>query len=101
MREFFKHFSMTEQKFIVHVTDHAHYMEEEGEYTRGEFESREEAEQKCKEIIDRSLEELFSGGMSEEELLKQFMMFGEEAYCEGFESMEYVKLKCRELSTKK
>jgi len=39
--------------------------------------------------------------MSEEELLKQFLMFGEEASCEGFESMEYVKLKCRELSMKK
>ena len=92
---------MSEQKFIVHVLDHAHYMEEDGEYTRGEFATREEAEQKCKEIIDRSLEELFSVGMSEEEMSKQFLIYGEEASCEGFESMEYVKLKCRELSTKK
>ncbi len=92
---------MEEQKFVVRVIDHAHYMEEEGEYTRGEFAQREEAEAKCKEIIDRSLEELFSLGMSEEELFKQFMLYGEEASCEGFESMEYVKVKCQELCMKK
>ena len=93
--------NMSNQNFSVHVIDHAHYMEEEGEYTRGEFATREEAEAKCKEIIDRSLEELFSLGMSEEELLKQFMMFGEEASCEGFESMGYVKQRCQELCIKK
>lgn len=92
---------MAEQKFIVQVIDHAHYMDEDGEYTRGEFASRGEAEARCKEIIDRSLDELYAEGMNEEDLFKQFMMFGEEASCEGFESIEYVKLKCHELSIKK
>ncbi len=85
------------EKYTVYVIDHANYMEEKGEYTRGEFESREDAEVKCKEIIDQSLEELFSAGMQEEELLKQFLIFGEEAHCEGFEAMEYVRQKCTHL----
>lgn len=88
---------MSDQKYIVRVIDHAHYMEEDGEYTRGEFDTREEAEAKCKEIIDASLVELFSVGMQEEELLKQFLVYGEEAQCEGFESMEYIKARCHEL----
>ncbi len=92
---------MSDHQFVVHVRDHAHYMEEEGEYTRGEFASREEAEAKCKEIIDRSLEELFSVGMSAEDLFKQFMLYGEEASCEGFESGEYIRLRSEELSNKK
>jgi hypothetical protein len=92
---------MSDQKFVVQVTDHAHYMEEEGEYTRGEFAVREEAEVKCKEIIDRSLGELFSLGISAEDLFKQFMLYGEEASCEGFDSMEYIRLRCEELSNKK
>lgn len=91
---------MSEQKYLVRVIDHAHYMEGEGEYTAGEFENLAEAQAKCKEIIDRSLEELFSPGMSEEELSKQFMIYGEEASCEGFESMEYVKAQCHELTKK-
>lgn len=92
---------MEEKKFVVHVVDHAHYMEEEGEYIRGEFTNRGEAEAKCKEIIDRSLEELFSVGISAEDLFKQFMLYGEEASCEGFDSMEYIRLRCTELSNKK
>lgn len=92
---------MTEKKYLVFVVDHAHYMDEDGEYTRGEFENREEAETRCKEIIDRSLDELYTEGMNEEELFKQFMLYGEEASCDGFGSMEYVKMKCQELSMKK
>jgi hypothetical protein len=88
---------MQDEKYIVRVLDHAHYMEEEGESVRGEFATREEAEAKCKEIIEASLSELFSVGMKEEELLKQFLIFGEEARCDGFESVEYVKARCREL----
>ena len=92
---------MSEKKYLVRVIDHAHYMEEEGEYDRGEFATREEAQAQCQSIIDRSLEELFSAGMQEEELFKQFMLYGEEASCEGFESMEYVKARCHELCAKK
>ena len=92
---------MSEQKYLVRVIDHAHYMEEDGEYTRGEFTSREEAQARCQEIIDRSLDELFVVGMSEEELFKQFLLYGEEASCEGFESRDYVKAKCHEFALKK
>ncbi len=92
---------MSEQKFTVFVIDHAHYMEDEGEYTRGEFTTREEAESKCKEIIDSSLSELYSSGMTAEDLYKQFLMFGEEARCEGFESLEYIQKECHKLCSEK
>jgi hypothetical protein len=92
---------MSEKKFLVSVIDHAHYMDEEGEYSRGEFDTREEAEAKCKEIIDASLDELFSLDLTEEELLKQFWIFGQEAVCEGFDAKGYIEKKCKELCIKK
>lgn len=92
---------MSEQKYFVRVIDHAHYMEEGGEYSGGEFENREEAERKCREIIDRSLEELFAANMSEEDLLKHFLLYGEEASCERFDSKEYIKARCHELVVEK
>lgn len=92
---------MSEQKYFVRVIDHAHYMEEGGEYSGGEFENREEAEKKCREIIDRSLDELFAFDISEEDLLKHFLLYGEEASCEGFESEKYIKARCHELVAEK
>lgn len=88
---------MENSKFVVQVIDHAHYMEEDGEYTRGEFDTREEAQNRCKEIIDASLSELFSDAMTEEELKKQFLLYGEEASCDGFESMKYIEARCHEI----
>lgn len=85
---------MSENKFVVRVTDHAHYMESEGEYTGGEFVTFEEAVQKCRHIIDASLQELYTPGMTFEELSKQFLLYGEEATCEGFDSLAYIKERC-------
>lgn len=82
---------MQEQKFIVLVTDHAHTGEPDGEYQKGTYESFEEAVALCKQIIGESLDELYKSGMSEDELMKRFVIFGLEAYCEGFDSFSFAK----------
>lgn len=82
---------MQEQKYIVMVTDHARTGEPDGQYQKGIFESFEEAVSVCKQIIEESLDELYSDGMNQDELMKQFMMFGLEAYCERFDSFSFAK----------
>lgn len=82
---------MQEQKYIILVTDHARTGEPDGEYKKGEYGSFEEAVAVCKEIIEESLDELYSQGMSEEDLMKRFVVFGLEAYCEGFDSFSFAK----------
>ncbi len=85
---------MSQNTFVVRVTDHAHYMEPEGQYTGGEFATFEEAAQKCQLIIDTSLSELYAPGMTAEELKKQFFVYGEEATCDGFDALEYLQERC-------
>lgn len=85
------------QTFPVRIIDHAHYQDEDGEYTQGEYSTLEEAQQSCKSIINSELAALHAPGMSAEDLQKQFLLFGQEAYCEGFSGMDYAKLRCAEL----
>lgn len=82
---------MQEQKFIVQVTDHSHTGEPEGEYIKGEYSTSEEAVGICKKIIEESLDELYGSHMSEDDLMKRFVVFGLEAYCEGFDSFGFAK----------
>jgi len=88
----------TPQKYRVLITDMAHYMDKEAETVR-DYDTLAEAQAACREIIDRSLKELYSPGMTSEELQKQFITFGEDASCEGFDGKSYREQKIQELCT--
>ncbi len=47
-----------ERKYEVWVDDNFHYADEEERYKSGEYDTYEEAEAKCKEIVGWSLEEV-------------------------------------------
>lgn len=83
--------------FPVQITDHSHYQDPEGEYIQGQYVTLEEAQAVCQRILDAELVALYQPGFTAEQLEKQFLVFGQEAWCEGFESMEYVKKRCAEM----
>ncbi len=84
-------------KHSVYIIDHAHYQVGGSERLDSEHETLELAIEHCKKYNDLSLSEFFSRGMKADDLLKQFMIFGEEATCEGFDSFEYIKNRCQEM----
>lgn len=66
--------------YQVFVDDNYHYMDESHRYTRGTFESWEEAVACCREIVDRCLAEQHEPGMTAEQLWGRYTMYGEDPF---------------------
>ena len=90
-------------KYVVHVDDNYHYMDESERYKLGEFGSCEEATAACKRIVDEFLERGYEKGMSFKELYEGYIGFGEDPFIVSddktcfFSAWDYAKKRCREL----
>ena len=70
-------------KYKVYVDDNYHYMDKDERYPAASYDSLEEALQKCREIVIRSLEDLYEKGIIPENLSAQWSMFGEDPFITG------------------
>jgi hypothetical protein len=71
------------EKYKVFVDDNYHYTDESERYSVGEYDSLEEALDKCKEITIKSLEHFYETGITPEKLGAQWAMFGEDPFIVG------------------
>lgn len=90
-------------KYSVFVDDNFHYMDESERYLLGEFETRDEAIQAAKAIVDKFLIRGYEEGMSAEKLHEQYRGFGEDPYISPrdedspFSAWKYAESRCQEL----
>jgi hypothetical protein len=71
------------EKYTVYVDDNYHYMDEGERVTAESYDSLEEALEKCREIVSRSLNDLYEKGITPEKLSAQWSMFGEDPFIVG------------------
>ena len=94
-------------KYSVFVDDNFHYMDESERYLLGEFETREEAIQTAKAIVDAFLIRGYEEGMSAEKLHEQYRAYGEDPFISPrdenapFSAWGYAKIRCDELCSPK
>ena len=62
--------------YKVMVDDNFHYMDEDERREHGRYATLEEAVAACEALVDSSLEESYRAGMTAEELLAQYALFG-------------------------
>ena len=88
--------------YRVMVDDNFHYQDEGERYTRGEYDSLDEAIAACKKIVDDFLDSAYKPDMTAEALYAQYTSFGEDPWIRGeekapFSSRAYAKQRCSEL----
>ncbi|HEX8266318.1 MAG TPA: hypothetical protein VF596_13010 [Pyrinomonadaceae bacterium] len=89
--------------YQVFVDDNYHYQDEDERYKLGDFETFEEAESACKEIVDEFLQRGYKPGMTAVELYKAYVIFGEDPFIRGenipyrFSAWSYAKARCEEI----
>ena len=71
---------MEKQMYTVYVNDNYHYMDESERYKLGEFETYQAAVKAAKEVVESSVASAHKKGMTAEELLKAYKMFGDDPY---------------------
>jgi len=91
------------KRYTVMIRENSHFMDDEGEYKHGDFNSCEEAVAACKKIVDEYLEEY---GGTAKDLWKAYTMYGYDPYiisddekC-SFSCWNYAKKRCEELESK-
>ena len=91
------------KNYSVYVDDNFHYMDESERYKLGTFETCEKALAACKRIVDEFLEEGYKEGKSFSELMKQYLLFGDDPFivtsdktC-SFSARDYARKRCLEL----
>lgn len=93
---------MSKQKWIVMVDDNFAFMDTSERYKDGEYDSYEEAMAKCKAIVDDYLDSALEPGMTAEQLLASYQMFGEDPFIIGnkkddFSAWKYAEARSKEL----
>lgn len=89
--------------YRVFVDDNFHYMDESERYPLGEFDSLESAVAACKRVVDEFLLSNLRPGMTGDELLTQYALFGEDPFIvtgDGtvpFSARDYASEKIREM----
>ena len=68
----------TEKIFHLRVYDNYHYADESEAYDHGQYETYEEALLEAKAIVEEFLEQNWNHGITPEELLVQFALYGED-----------------------
>ena len=73
---------MTEkqEKFKVYIDDNFHYMDGASRQSDGEYDTYAEAENPCKEIVERSIMEFYKPGITEQELSQNYFLHGEDPF---------------------
>ena len=66
--------------FKVMVDDNFHYMDESERYSAGEFATLDEALAVAKGIVDEFLISAYEPGISADELMSGYVMFGEDPF---------------------
>jgi hypothetical protein len=93
--------------FKVIVADNFHYMDESENYELGTFETLETAVAAAKKVVDECLESAYRQGVSSDELLKGYLMFGEDPYIVSpevqgvpFSARDYARQRCQDLASR-
>ena len=88
--------------YTVFATENSAYMDSES-WPVGEFGSWEEALEGVRQVVERSLQELYEVGISDEVLYLRYVSFGEDAYItpamdgQEFSAWGYARERCREM----
>lgn len=93
---------METKKYIVMVDDPFHYMDDGERDQAGIFDTPEEAINRCKEIIEASIQ--YKVGMTAKELFFNYCMFGDDPFIIGdvtFSARAYAREYCVKLCKKK
>ena len=89
--------------YQVLVDDNYRYMDESERYKLGDYETFEEAETACKEIVDEFLQRGCKETMTAERLYECYVMFGEDPLIVGepvpyrFSAWNYAKERCEQI----
>ncbi len=90
--------------FTVRVRENSHYRDESEAYTIGPFATYEEAEDKCRKIVDDFLAANRKPGQSADALFNLYTTFGEDPSVEGtpargaqFSAWDYARYRCRDM----
>jgi hypothetical protein len=91
-----------EKKYIVFVDDNFHFMDESERYIAGEYDTPEEATEKCRSIVERSLVESMGSALSANDLCNSYEFFGEDPFIVGptkvdFSAWDYARIRSKEL----
>lgn len=85
--------------YTVFVDDNYHYMDESERYQQGVYETVAGAVAACKMIVDDFLRSAHKPGMTSDQLIKQYVMFGEDPWISpkpegGFSARDYARAQC-------
>jgi hypothetical protein len=90
--------------YRVLVGDNFHYMDETEHYQLGRFASLEAAVQAAQAMVDSFLASEYKPGMTAQQLLRQYISFGEDPFIIGpdqskiaFSAWDYARRRCEEL----
>ena len=91
------------EKYTVYVDDNFHYMDESERYKLGIYEGCASAIAACKGIVDEFLLDGYKKGVTEAQLHKGYLLFGEDPFiiaddpdCK-FSARDYARQRCKEL----
>ena len=90
-------------KYAVYIDENFHYMDEHERSFAGSYDDCASAIAACKQIVERSLEEQYSEGMTAEHLLRQYKAFGEDPWISSaaedckFSAWNYAEDRCKEI----
>ena len=95
-------------KFHLRVYDNFHYTDESEAYNHGQYETYEEALAVAKAIVDEFLVHNWKKGSTENELIVQFLFYGEDPIIlpnghgeqESFSARKYVVTRAAEICRK-
>lgn len=90
--------------YVVMVDDNFHYMDKDERYKHGEFADAGVAIERCRRIVDESLESLYQAGMPASELWTSNMCFGEDPFIDcvdaspvSFSGWDYARERCEQI----
>jgi hypothetical protein len=91
-------------RYRVMVDDNFHYMDSDARWEQGTYETVEEALAACRGIVDHSLAEKYTPGVSVEAMYDDYVCFGEDPFIvvlggvddrAKFSAWSYAKERCR------
>lgn len=90
-------------KYEVFIDDNFHYMDESHRYKLGEYNTLKDAFEACKKIVDEFLNENYKSGMTSDDLMSQYVLYGEDPFIVGadesvpFSARDYADEKVNEI----
>ena len=91
------------KKYKVFIDDNYHYMDESHRYKLGKFDTLEEAIEACKKVVDEYLNDAYQPGMTSDELLTSYVLYGEDPFIVGaekkvpFSARDYARERIKEI----